>query len=145
MCELLEHGVAAPVDAPGLVHGAVVHPDDDVLLVPTVAVDGHRAVVGVEDHQRAGGVQAQAAHLLRVDAGGAQCRPYGSADRLPDVFGGLLDVVGVGPPELDGMRGGAEETAVGAHHAGAGAGSADVDAQIDRGLRHPSPPRLPAS
>src|SRR5205823_3496933 len=79
-------------------------------------------------------VEPQAAHLLRRDARRAQRRPYGIAHCLPDVLGGLFDVFGVGPPHLDGPRGGGEQTAVGGQDSGAGAAGADIDAEIDRGV-----------
>jgi len=60
-----EHRVLGGVDAGCLIHCPVVHPDDHVLLVVAGRAHRHRPVVGVERHQRAGGVEADAADRRR--------------------------------------------------------------------------------
>jgi len=65
---VVEHPVAAPVDSLGLVHGPVVHPDDDVPARVAITGHGQRPVGGVQADEGAGGVEAQSGDRLRSHA-----------------------------------------------------------------------------
>ena len=79
----------------GLLDGAVVEPQDDIVIV-LLRVEVRRrdgdGVIGVvgEDGQRAGCIEADAADGLRVDVSLRHGAVHREADAAPDIRGGLL-------------------------------------------------------
>ena len=77
--------VAGRVDPFGLVDCPVVHPDDNVAGRVLGKTDWQRGAALAQHDERAGGVEADAADLLRADAEPLARCPDRAADRLPDL------------------------------------------------------------
>jgi hypothetical protein len=123
----------------------MIHPDDHVAPCLAGRADGERLCACVEHHQRAGGIEAYAAHSRRRQAGLSHRQPHRFGAGRPDLGRRLLDDVAGLVPDRDGMAGGRQQRTPFVEHAGPGTRCPDVDA--DEGLPHfdPSAPGEPVS
>ena len=77
--------MAGLVDPPRLINSAMVHPDNDILLVPTSRTDRYRQAMLVDGDQRAGGVEPDPADG-QLASGLGDGFADGRADGLPDII-----------------------------------------------------------
>lgn len=93
---IAEEVVLGVVNLDSLIDGTVVKPQNDVAVIAIAVVevgpgDAHRLVsLGIEDGERAGGVETDTAHSAGVDVVLVQSATNGRANAPPDVGGGLL-------------------------------------------------------
>ncbi len=111
----------------GLGECPVIEPEDDVPAVLAAGRDGGRAVVAVEGHERAGGIEADPGYGLGRQARLLARLARGRADRLPDVLARLFGVVGVRLVHPDRARGAGQHFAIGVEQRRPRAAGADVD------------------
>ena len=126
---IVQHAMLAGVDAPRLVEGAVVHPDDDVALA--VARPANRQWrAALPDHdQRAGRIEADAGDVVRTKLRLRQCLANACADGPPDILARLLgNFAGLGE-QRDVALGRGEKLTPGIEHARPGAAGADINTE----------------
>jgi hypothetical protein len=96
--DIAQRVVAAAVDQLRLLDRAVIHPDDDVAGRIAARPDRKRLAGRIEDNQRTGRVEADAADRFRLHAGRFDRRAHRGHGRRPDVGRGLFDnVAGLAP------------------------------------------------
>ena len=95
----------------------------------------------VDDHQRTGRIEADAADSPWIDSRVRDRRAERTGACLPDVFRRLLDDVSRLAPRLDRPSRRGEQRSVGGEQPGAGASGSDVDPDIDAGHAL-TPPRF---
>ena len=96
--DVAQRVVAAAVDQLRLFDRAMIHPDDDVAGRIAARPNRKRLAGRIEDDQRTGRVEADAADRLRLHAGRFDRRAHRGDGRRPDVGRGLFDnVAGLAP------------------------------------------------
>jgi hypothetical protein len=123
------------VDAIGLLLGAVIHPDDDVVLGLSVVACGERGISFADEDHGTGRVEADTHDAARVDAGLVQGCARSMAASGPDRGGTLFDEAGRGLPELEVTAAEAEALAARVEDRRARAAGPHVDADEER-VRH---------
>ena len=96
--DIAQRVVAAAVDLRRLFDRAMIHPDDDVAGGIAARPNRERFAGRIEDDQRTGRVEADAADRLRLHASRFDRRAHRGDGRRPDVGRGLFDnVAGLAP------------------------------------------------
>src|SRR6478735_3747129 len=108
----------------------MIHPHDHVLAVVTARRDRDGAIARVEQDQRAGCVEADAAHGIAARASFSKSDSYCLGARAPNVVRRLFDEIRCGLPGLDRVHPHAEPLAGAVEQAGTCAAGTDVDAQV---------------
>ena len=103
--------------------------------------DGQGTARGVERHQRAGGVEAEAADLVGKNSCLSDRVAHRGAGGGKNVGGRMLENVAAFAPDRDRPFGASDEPPLGVEHTRARAACSDVDA--DEGFVHVAPPDAP--
>jgi hypothetical protein len=125
--------VPSGVDPLGLVDGAMVHPNNDVLLRRTTWINRHRRPVRIAQNQRTGRVKANAAHMAKP-CHLRQSLTYAKTNSAPNIVAGLLNEIGARTPDTYRVAGLRQHRPAEIKHAGARAAGSDIDADND--IRH---------
>ncbi len=124
--DVVQHAMVQGVDAIGLGNGAVIHPDDNILLAAPGGADRQRLTLFIQHHQRAGSVEPQAFHLNGIDIRLIHRIAHRVAYHLPDIVGGLLNEISLRTIHFNGPAGLTDHSAVKIKHARPGAPCAYV-------------------
>lgn len=124
----LQHLVARGVDAFRLLHGAMVHPHDDVAPGLLGRAHGQRLTAFAQHDERAGCIEADAVDLIGRHRGLRQRVLHGMADGVPDFTARLLDDGAARVEQRDVMFCRGHHVAGKVENAGPGAARANVHA-----------------
>jgi hypothetical protein len=124
------------VDALRLLHGAVVHPDDDVALGLFRGTHRQGPPALAQHDERAGGIEADTGDLLGRDSGLRQRLLHGIADGLPDLAARLLDDGAARMEQRDVTLGRRHHAPDEIEDAGSGAARAHIDANDVTHITH---------
>ncbi len=127
--DITKDGFARRVDPARLLHGTMIHPDDDVALVVTEGTDRQRRAALAQHDQRARCIEADSGNRLRRNTRPAHRLPCACAHRAPDIVARLLDDPAGIAPERDIRLGGAEQRARYIEHTRTRTARADIDAK----------------